>query len=74
MGSNSISQISGDIVQLPDAEHAQVEPKTLRYRLLHAGGAWHAAPQAPTQISTAWSWPTAIVTAWDRISAPARTP
>ena len=27
MGSNSISQINGDIVQLPDARRAQVEPR-----------------------------------------------
>jgi Transposase DDE domain group 1 len=54
---------------------SKAEPKTLRYRLLHAagrlarGGWWRCL-----KIAATWPWAPAIVTAWNRIAALPQAP
>ncbi|HYZ57378.1 MAG TPA: transposase [Streptosporangiaceae bacterium] len=53
-----------------DGELAKAEPKTLRYRLLHAAARLVRGGRRRTlKIAAAWPWPDKIVTAWQRIQA-----
>jgi len=53
-----------------DGDLAKAEPKTLRYRLLHAAGRLvRSGRRRRLKISATWPWATAIVTAWDRVTA-----
>jgi hypothetical protein len=58
-----------------DGDLARAEPKTLRYRILHAAGRLvRSGRRRRLKISAAWPWAPAIVTAWDRISVLAQAP
>jgi DDE family transposase len=58
-----------------DGSLAKAEPKTLRYRILHAAARLtRGGRQRRLNISTTWPWATDIVTAWDRISALPQAP
>jgi hypothetical protein len=53
-----------------DATLARAEPKTLRYRILHAAAhLTRGGRQRHLKIQATWPWATDIVTAYDRISA-----
>jgi len=53
-----------------DGTLAKAEPKTLRYRILHAAARLtHGGRQRHLNIQATWPWAASIVTAWDRISA-----
>ena len=58
-----------------DGGLAKAEPKTLRYRILHAAGRLvRSGRRRRLKISATWPWATAIVTAWDRITALPQAP
>ena len=58
-----------------DGTLARAEPKTLRYRILHAAARLtHGGRQRRLNISATWPWATDIITAWDRISALPQAP
>jgi hypothetical protein len=58
-----------------DGPHAKAEPKTLRYRLLHAAGRLACSGRRRRlKIAATWPWAPAIVTAWDRIAALPQAP
>jgi hypothetical protein len=58
-----------------DGRLANAEPKTLRYRLLHAAARLvRSGRRRRLKISATWPWAPAIVTAWNRISALAHAP
>lgn len=49
---------------------ARAEPKTLRYKILHAAARLtHSGRWRRLKISRTWPWATAIVTAWTRLNA-----
>ena len=51
-----------------DGKLAKAEPKTLRYRLLHAAARLVRGGRRKTlKIATGWPWAIAIATAWKRI-------
>ena len=53
-----------------DGHLARAEPKTLRYRILHAAARLtRSGRRRFLKIAAAWPWATDIVTAWNRISA-----
>jgi Transposase DDE domain group 1 len=53
-----------------DGSLAKAEPKTLRYRILHAAGRLtRGGRRRQLKISATWPWADAITTAWDRINA-----
>jgi hypothetical protein len=53
-----------------DGDLAKAEPKTLRYRILHAAARLTASGRRRRlQIAATWPWADAIVTAWKRINA-----
>jgi len=53
-----------------DGPLAKAEPKTLRYRILHAAARLaRSGRRRRLKIAAAWPWAPAIVTAWDRITA-----
>jgi Transposase DDE domain group 1 len=53
-----------------DSDLARAEPKTLRYRVLHAAARLtRSARRRQLKISAAWPWADAITTAWTRIAA-----
>jgi len=53
-----------------DAPLAKAEPKTLRYRILHAAGRLaRGGRRRRLKISATWPWAQAITAAWDRITA-----
>jgi hypothetical protein len=53
-----------------DGDLARAEPKTLRYRLLHAAARLVRGGRRTTlKIAAAWPWTDQIVTAWQRIQA-----
>ena len=53
-----------------DGALATAEPKTLRYRILHAAARLsRSGRQRRLKIQASWPWTDAIVTAWDRIAA-----
>ena len=58
-----------------DGRLARAGPKTLRYRILHAAARLvRGGRQRQLKISATWPWATAIVTAWDRITALPQAP
>jgi hypothetical protein len=58
-----------------DGDLAKAEPKTLRYRILHAGARLvRGGRRRRLKISAAWPWASAIVAAWKRITALAHAP
>jgi hypothetical protein len=53
-----------------DGDLARAEPKTLRYRLLHAAARLVRGGRRSTlKIAATWPWAAAIVAAWQRIQA-----
>jgi len=58
-----------------DGDLAKAEPKTLRYRILHAAGRLvRGARRRRLKIPATWPWAHAIVTAWNRITALPQAP
>jgi hypothetical protein len=58
-----------------DGSLARAEPKTLRYRILHAAGRLaRGGRRRQLKISATWPWAAEITTAWRRISALANAP
>jgi Transposase DDE domain group 1 len=58
-----------------DGALARAEPKTLRYRILHAAARiTRGARRRQLKIQASWPWAADIVTAWDRITALAHAP
>jgi hypothetical protein len=58
-----------------DGDLARAEPKTLRYRVLHAAARLaRGGRRRRLRISAAWPWAEAIATAWARISALPQAP
>jgi hypothetical protein len=58
-----------------DGSLARAEPKTLRYRLLHAAARLtRGGRRRRLHIAASWPWATDIITAWDRISALPQAP
>jgi hypothetical protein len=54
---------------------AKAEPKTLRYRIMHAAARLtRSGRQRRLKIAATWPWAPAIVTAWDRITALPQAP
>jgi hypothetical protein len=57
-----------------DGDLARAEPKTLRYRVLHAGKLVRGGRRRQQlKIPATWPWAQAIATAWARITALPRT-
>ena len=53
-----------------DGDLARAEPKTLRYRLLHAAARLvHGGRRRTLKIAANWPWSYEIVAAWHRIQA-----
>jgi hypothetical protein len=53
-----------------DGNLAKAEPKTLRYRLLHAAARLaRSGRRRRLKIAATWPWAPAIVTAWERVTA-----
>ena len=53
-----------------DGDLARAEPKTLRYRVLHAGARLVRGGRRRTlKIAATWPWAEEIVTAWQRVQA-----
>ena len=53
-----------------DGDLARAEPKTLRYRLLHAAARLvHGGRRRTLKIAVTWPWTGEIVTAWQRVHA-----
>jgi hypothetical protein len=58
-----------------DGQLARSEPKTLRYKILHAAARLVRGGRCrKLQIAANWPWAGAIVTAWARISALPQAP
>jgi hypothetical protein len=58
-----------------DGSLARAEPKTLRYRILHAAARLtRGGRQRRLNIAATWPWAPDIITAWDRISALPQAP
>jgi hypothetical protein len=58
-----------------DGHLAKAEPKTLRYRILHAAARLtRSGRRRRLNIAAAWPWAPAITTAWNRITALAQAP
>jgi hypothetical protein len=58
-----------------DGDLARAEPKTLRYRILHAAGKLvRGGRRRRLKISRTWPWADAIATAWARIAALPQAP
>jgi hypothetical protein len=58
-----------------DRDLARAEPKTLRYRLLHAAGKLvRGGRRRQLKIPATWPWADAIATAWTRITALPQAP
>jgi hypothetical protein len=58
-----------------DEPLARAEPKTLRYKILHAAARiTRGARKRRLKIQASWPWAADVVTAWDRISALAPAP
>jgi hypothetical protein len=58
-----------------DPSFARAEPKTLRYRILHAAARLtRGGRQRRLKIQATWPWAAGIITAWDRISALPQAP
>jgi hypothetical protein len=53
-----------------DGDLAKAEPKTLRYRVLHAAARLVRGGRRRTlKIADTWPWAEEIVTAWQRVQA-----
>ena len=52
-----------------DGSLAKAEPKTLRYRILHAAARLARNGRRRLKIAAAWPWAPTIVTAWQRVTA-----
>ena len=53
-----------------DGNLAKAEPKTLRYRLLHAAARLtRGGRRRHLKIAATWPWAPAIITAWERVTA-----
>jgi hypothetical protein len=58
-----------------DGDLAKAEPKTLRYRILHAAARLvHGGRKRRLKIQATWPWAQAITTAWQRITALPQAP
>ena len=58
-----------------DGHLAKAEPKTLRYRILHAAARLtRSGRRRRLKLSATWPWAPAIVTAWNRITALPQAP
>lgn len=58
-----------------DGSLARAEPKTLRYRILHAAARLtRGSRQRRLKIQASWPWAADIVTAWERITALPQAP
>lgn len=58
-----------------DGALARAEPKTLRYRILHAAARLtRSSRRRQLKIAAAWPWARDIITAWERIAALAHAP
>ena len=58
-----------------DGDLAKAEPKTLRYRLFHAAARLtRSARRRTLKIAATWPWATAIITAWEHLSALPQAP
>ncbi len=58
-----------------DGALARAEPKTLRYKILHAAARiTRGARRRQLRIQASWPWAADIVTAWNRISTLAHAP
>ena len=58
-----------------DGDLAKAEPKTLRYRVLHAAARLvRGGRRRRLKIQATWPWAAAIMAAWHRIDAPCHTP
>lgn len=58
-----------------DGALARAEPKTLRYRILHAAGRLaRSGRRRYLKIAATWPWASAIAAAWNRVSALAQAP
>jgi hypothetical protein len=58
-----------------DGDLAKAEPKTLRYRILHAAARLtHSGRRRYLKIAATWPWAQATVTAWQRITALPQAP
>ena len=58
-----------------DGSLAKAEPKTLRYRILHAAARLtRSGRRRRLKIAATWPWAPAIVTAWERITALPQAP
>ena len=58
-----------------DGHLARAEPKTLRYRILHAAARLtRGGRQRRLKIHASWPWADDIVTAWNQISALPQAP
>jgi Transposase DDE domain group 1 len=59
----------------PDGPLAKAEPKTLRYRILHAAARLtRSGRRRRLKIAATWPWAPAIETAWGRITALPKLP
>ena len=58
-----------------DGDLAKAEPKTLRYRVLHAAARLvRGGRRRRLKIAATWPWAEAITAAWQRISALPQAP
>jgi hypothetical protein len=58
-----------------DGDLARAEPKTVRYRVLHAAGKLvRGGRRRRLKIPATWPWAQAIATAWARITALPQAP
>ena len=58
-----------------DGDLAKAEPKTLRYRILHAAARLvHGGRRRRLKIQATWPWAAAITAAWQRIDALSQAP
>ena len=58
-----------------DGDLAKAEPKTLRYRVLHAAGRLvRGGRKRHLKIPATWPWADAITTAWQRTDALPQAP
>ncbi len=58
----------------PDGPLAKAEPKTLRYRILHADQLARSGRHRRLKISATWPWAPAITAAWDQITVLPQAP
>ena len=58
-----------------DGDLARAEPKTLRYRVLHAAGKLvRGGRRRRLKIPATWPWADAIATTWARVTALPQAP